>query len=58
MSLVQGSVGAEIGSPGLHIDFALPTDGDLAQGFLDYEKKAVKSVMDYGFLQSGLRKVL
>lgn len=33
----------------MHIDFALPTNGDLAQGFLDYEKKAAKSVMDYGF---------
>jgi dihydropyrimidinase len=33
----------------MHIDFALPTNHDLAQGFLDFERKAAKSVMDYGF---------
>lgn len=37
------------GGTTMHIDFALPTNGDLAQGFLDYQKKAAKSVMDYGF---------
>ena len=31
------------------IDFALPIDHDLEQGFQDYVSKSKKSVMDYAF---------
>ncbi len=33
----------------MHIDFALPIDGDLATGFARYQQAAAKSVMDYSF---------
>jgi len=33
----------------MHIDFALPVNHDLRAGLENYEKKAAKSVMDYGF---------
>jgi dihydroorotase-like cyclic amidohydrolase len=33
----------------MHIDFALPIDGDLAAGFENYKRKAARSIMDYGF---------
>ncbi len=33
----------------MHIDFALPADGDLAAGFARYQAAAAKSVMDYSF---------
>ncbi len=32
----------------MHIDFALPDNGDLAAGFESYRRKAAISVMDYG----------
>lgn len=33
----------------MHIDFALPIDGDLRAGLDSYIAKSEKSVMDYGF---------
>lgn len=33
----------------MHIDFALPVDGDLAAGLASWRHKARRSVMDYGF---------
>lgn len=33
----------------MHIDFALPIDGDLAEGFARYQQAAARSVMDYSF---------
>ena len=33
----------------MHIDFALPVDGDLLAGLADYRKRASISCMDYGF---------
>jgi len=33
----------------MHIDFVIPLNGSLIAGFEDYEKKAKKSCMDYGF---------
>ena len=32
----------------MHIDFALPLEGDLVAGFDLWQKQAAKSVMDYG----------
>ena len=32
----------------MHIDFALPDNGDLAAGFEQYKRKAASAVMDYG----------
>ncbi len=32
----------------MHIDFALPLEGDLMAGFDLWQKQAAKSVMDYG----------
>ena len=33
----------------MHIDFALPVEGDLAAGFKEWQRKAQRSVMDYSF---------
>uniref|UniRef100_A0A0D6QU38 dihydropyrimidinase n=1 Tax=Araucaria cunninghamii TaxID=56994 RepID=A0A0D6QU38_ARACU len=44
-----GQAAALAGGTTMHIDFVIPTDGNLAQGFEDYAKKAEKSCMDYGF---------
>ena len=33
----------------MHIDFVIPINGSLADGFEAYAKKAEKSCMDYGF---------
>ena len=32
----------------MHIDFGLPSNHNIEQGFREYQKKAEKSVMDYG----------
>eukprot|EP01025_Chloroclados_australasicus_P011102 TRINITY_DN14807_c0_g5_i1.p1 TRINITY_DN14807_c0_g5~~TRINITY_DN14807_c0_g5_i1.p1 ORF type:complete len:483 (-),score=71.72 TRINITY_DN14807_c0_g5_i1:434-1882(-) len=45
----SGQAAALTGGTTMHIDFALPTDGSLMQGFRDYQVKANKSCMDYGF---------
>eukprot|EP00210_Caulerpa_lentillifera_P001757 g1687.t1 len=45
----SGQAAALAGGTTMHIDFALPTDGDLLKGFEDYKEKAKKSCMDYGF---------
>jgi len=37
------------GGTTMHIDFVIPLNGSLIAGFEDYEKKAKKSCMDYGF---------
>ena len=33
----------------MHIDFALPVEGDLEAGFKEWQRKAQRSVMDYSF---------
>ncbi len=33
----------------MHIDFALPVGGDLEEGWREWQRKAKRSVMDYGF---------
>ncbi len=33
----------------MHIDFALPVAGDLEAGFKEWQRKAERAVMDYGF---------
>eukprot|EP01024_Parvocaulis_polyphysoides_P053699 TRINITY_DN5365_c0_g2_i1.p1 TRINITY_DN5365_c0_g2~~TRINITY_DN5365_c0_g2_i1.p1 ORF type:complete len:447 (+),score=77.21 TRINITY_DN5365_c0_g2_i1:54-1343(+) len=45
----SGQAAALAGGTTTHIDFALPTAGNLMQGFKDYQVKANKSCMDYGF---------
>lgn len=45
----SGQAAALAGGTTMHIDFALPIDGDLAAGYQAWEKKAEKSCMDYGF---------
>ncbi|GMH45133.1 hypothetical protein BSKO_13090 [Bryopsis sp. KO-2023] len=45
----SGQAAALAGGTTMHIDFALPTNGDLLRGFENYKKKAEKSCMDYGF---------
>lgn len=45
----SGQAAALAGGTTMHIDFALPVDGDLSAGFEAYSKKAEKSCMDYGF---------
>ena len=51
----------------MHIDFALPVAGDLAEGYKEWQRKAERSVMDYSFPHgsdhlerqgSGLRKAI
>ncbi|KAL2612473.1 hypothetical protein R1flu_024165 [Riccia fluitans] len=44
-----GQAAALAGGTTMHIDFALPIDGDLAAGYDSYVKKAEISCMDYGF---------
>lgn len=46
----SGHAAALAGGTTMHIDFALPTGGDLLKGFADYiEKSARNAAMDYGF---------
>lgn len=45
----SGQAAALAGGTTMHIDFALPSDNDLAEGFKAYQEKASKSCMDYGF---------
>lgn len=45
----SGQAAALAGGTTMHIDFALPVDGDLAAGYQAWVKKAAKSCMDYGF---------
>lgn len=46
----SGHAAALAGGTTMHIDFALPTGGDLLQGFEDYvEKSSRNAAMDYGF---------
>eukprot|EP00854_Cymbomonas_tetramitiformis_P001362 gene1362-1963_t len=45
----SGQEAALAGGTTMHIDFALPVNGDLAAGFELYKKKSAKSVMDFGF---------
>ncbi|OAE23835.1 hypothetical protein AXG93_369s1290 [Marchantia polymorpha subsp. ruderalis] len=44
-----GQAAALAGGTTMHIDFALPIDGDIAAGYESYVKKAEKSCMDYSF---------
>lgn len=44
-----GQAAALAGGTTMHIDFVIPTNGNLAHGFEVYAKKAEKSCMDYGF---------
>jgi dihydropyrimidinase len=46
---VSGQSAALAGGTTMHIDFALPVNGDLAAGFENYKRKSARSVMDYGF---------
>ncbi|KAL3683562.1 hypothetical protein R1sor_001584 [Riccia sorocarpa] len=48
-SFFTGQAAALAGGTTMHIDFALPIDGDLAAGYDIWAKKAKKSCMDYGF---------
>jgi len=45
----SGQAAALAGGTTMHIDFVIPLNGSLTAGFEDYEKKAKKSCMDYGF---------
>ncbi|KAK4764227.1 hypothetical protein SAY87_013665 [Trapa incisa] len=45
----SGQAAALAGGTTMHIDFVIPVDGSLIVGFEAYEKKAKRSVMDYGF---------
>ncbi|KAL5125692.1 Dihydropyrimidinase [Glycine soja] len=45
----SGQAAALAGGTTMHIDFVIPLNGSLTAGFDDYEKKAKKSCMDYGF---------
>ena len=45
----SGQAAALAGGTTMHIDFALPIDGDLAEGFARYQQAAARSVMDYSF---------
>jgi dihydropyrimidinase len=45
----SGQEAALSGGTTMHIDFALPHNGDLAEGFRLWVQKAEKSCMDYGF---------
>ncbi|GBG63172.1 hypothetical protein CBR_g36941 [Chara braunii] len=45
----SGQAAALAGGTTMHIDFALPINGDLIKGFHEWEKKAMKSCTDYGF---------
>jgi dihydropyrimidinase len=45
----SGQAAALAGGTTMHIDFVIPTNGNLTAGFEAYEKKAKKSCMDYGF---------
>ncbi|KAK9825674.1 hypothetical protein WJX81_001526 [Elliptochloris bilobata] len=45
----SGQAAALAGGTTMHIDFALPSNGDLAAGFARYQAAAAKSVMDYSF---------
>ncbi|KAK7372738.1 hypothetical protein VNO80_06125 [Phaseolus coccineus] len=45
----SGQAAALAGGTTMHIDFVIPLNGSLIAGFEDYEKKAKKSCMDYGF---------
>ena len=44
----SGQAAALAGGTTMHIDFGLPTDHDLEQGFKDYQQKTQKAVMDFG----------
>jgi len=45
----SGQAAALAGGTTMHIDFVIPSNGSLAEGFEAYTKKAEKSCMDYGF---------
>eukprot|EP00850_Spirogloea_muscicola_P021393 SM000247S08282 [mRNA] locus=s247:137920:140950:+ [translate_table: standard] len=45
----SGQAAALAGGTTMHIDFAMPIDGDALKGFEEHRKKAKKAVMDYGF---------
>lgn len=45
----SGQAAALAGGTTMHIDFALPSDGDLSAGYKMYQEKASKACMDYGF---------
>jgi hypothetical protein len=45
----SGQAAALAGGTTMHIDFALPLNGSIEQGYHIYRKKAEKSCMDYGF---------
>ncbi|KAI5075203.1 hypothetical protein GOP47_0009279 [Adiantum capillus-veneris] len=45
----SGQAAALAGGTTMHIDFALPSDGDLLAGYKQYQEKASKACMDYGF---------
>lgn len=44
-----GHCAALAGGTTLHVDFALPIENDLMEGYLEWRKKAEKSAMDYCF---------
>ena len=45
----SGQAAALAGGTTMHIDFALPLNGSIREGYHIYRKKAEKSCMDYGF---------
>nr|AFK48038.1 unknown [Lotus japonicus] len=45
----SGQAAALAGGTTMHIDFIIPSNGNLSAAFDVYEKKAKKSCMDYGF---------
>lgn len=45
----SGQAAALAGGTTMHIDFVIPSNGSLAEGFEAYAKKAEKSCMDYAF---------
>ncbi len=44
----SGHAAALAGGTTLHIDFALPVQGDLLAGFATWQRKAQRGCMDYG----------
>ena len=45
----SGQSAALSGGTTMHIDFALPVDGDLMAGFREWQRKAERAVMPYGW---------
>jgi len=45
----SGQGAALAGGTTMHIDFALPVNGSVMDGFKEWQRKAASAVMDYSF---------